>query len=280
MSSDLGDGAVDRMVDADGGPVHVRVDGPDDAPALLFVHGFSGSIHWFDDLTALLVPDFRVLRVDLRGHGRTGGHTGLDPESQSRALVSVLDVLNAREVFALGHSFGADVVLALARRTDRVREVGILGQAPDYSYATLPPGGEIMALPVLGGLLHRLAPTFAVRQGLRTGVAPGFPVDNAFADPMTPVRDHRAMSPAMYGIVLAQRRKRLAADPLDAQVRALGKPCLVIHGDRDRMYDVDRTVARYRAAGATVEIVTGAGHSPNVERPHEVARILRAHLAR
>ncbi|WP_156371387.1 alpha/beta fold hydrolase [Nocardia arizonensis] len=49
----------------------------------------------------------------------------------------------------------------------------------------------------------------------------------------------------------------------------------MIHGDRDQLYDVIRTAAGYRAAGARVEIVAGAGHSPNVERPGQVARILR-----
>ncbi|WP_405179531.1 alpha/beta hydrolase [Nocardia sp. NBC_01377] len=269
---------TDTMIPADGGAVHVRVDGRADAPTVLLIHGFAGSLHWFDDLTRLLSAEYRVIRADLRGHGRTGGDTGLDPESQSRALASVLDSLDARGVLAVGHSYGADVALALARRSDRVRAAAIIGQAPDYSYAKLPRGGVIMTLPVLGALLHRLSPPAAVRLGLRTGFAPGFPIDNAFDDPDRPIRDHRAMSPAMYRAVLTDRQTRLAADPLDAQVRALGKPCLVIHGDRDQMYDPARTVARYTAAGAEVEIVPGAGHSPNIERPHDIARILAAGL--
>lgn len=260
--------------------MHLRVEGPHDAAPVLLVHGFSGSLHWFDDLARLLCTDHRVIRVDLRGHGRTGGDTGLDPESQSRAIASVLESLDVDGVLAVGHSYGADVSLALARRSDRVRAAAIIGQAPDYSHANLPRGGVIMTLPVIGALLHRLSPPAVVRLGMRTGFAPGFPPDNAFDDPDRPIRDHRAMSPAMYRVVLAERRSRLAADPLDAQVRALGKPCLVIHGDRDQLYDPVRTAARYAAAGATVEIVSGAGHSPNIERPHDVARIIGAYLER
>nr|WP_232542406.1 alpha/beta hydrolase [Nocardia bovistercoris] len=260
--------------------MYVRLDGPDRGAPILLVHGFSGSSHWFDELANLLAAEYRVIRVDLRGHGRTGGHAGLDPRSQAAAIDSALAFLDITDVLAVGHSFGADVVLELARRGDRVREVAIIGQAPDYSYANLPVGGEIMAMPVLGALLHRFAPPAVVRFAVRASVAPGFPLDNAFADPNRPLLDHRAMSPGMYRVVLAERKARLAADPLDAQVRALGKPCLVIHGDRDQLYDVDRTVARYRAAGATVEIVSGAGHSPNLERPHEVARIIRQWTAR
>ncbi|MEV0295929.1 alpha/beta hydrolase [Nocardia sp. NPDC050710] len=193
--------------------------------------------HWFDEVARLLAAAHRVVRVDLRGHGRTGGDVGLDPESQARALGGVLESLDVTGVTAVGHSFGADVALALGGRSERVRAVAILGQAPDYSYANLPQGGVVMTLPVLGPLLHRFAPAAAIRLGLRTGFAPGFPVDNAFDDPDRPVRDHHAMSPSMYRVVLTERRSRLATDPLDAQVRRLGKPTLVLHGDRDRMYD-------------------------------------------
>ncbi|WP_218584212.1 alpha/beta fold hydrolase [Nocardia cyriacigeorgica] len=267
------------MMVAAGTPVHVGVDGPDDAPAIVLIHGFSGSLHWFHHLTGELATGHRVIRADLRGHGRTGGHTGLVPESQAATLDALLDVLGVSGAIIVGHSFGADVALALARRRSDVRAVSIIGQAPDYSYATLPPGGVVMTLPVLGPVLHRLSPPTAVRLGMRTGFAPGFRSDNAFDHPQRPVLDHRAMSPAMYRTVLTERRARLAADPLDAQVHALGLPTLVLHGDRDQMYDVARTTARYAAVGAHVEVVTGSGHSPNVERPEEVVRLLSAFVA-
>lgn len=80
-----------------------------------------------------------------------------------------------------------------------------------------------------------------------TAFAPGFPQDNAFDHPDRPVLDYRAMSPGMFREDLPVRRARLAADPLDAQGRALGRPWLVLHGDRDRMYSVRETVARCRA---------------------------------
>ncbi len=44
------------------------------------------------------------------------------------------------------------------------------------------------------------------------------------------------MNPRMYRTVLADRRARLAALPLDMQAHDLGLPVLVILGGRDRLY--------------------------------------------
>ena len=58
-------------------PVHVRVDGPDEGPPIVLVHGFSCSLHWYDDLVAELSAEFRLIRLDLHGHGCTDGQSGL-----------------------------------------------------------------------------------------------------------------------------------------------------------------------------------------------------------
>ena len=62
-----------------------------------------------------------------------------------------------------------------------------------------------------------------------------------------------------------QRTGRDGDRPLDAQVRAAGKPTLVILGGRDHFYGA-RSAARYEAAGARVEILPESGHSPLVDQ--------------
>jgi pimeloyl-ACP methyl ester carboxylesterase len=49
--------------------VQLREDGPADAPPIVLVHGFLGSMRWFDRLIPLLSNDFRLIRTDLIGHG-------------------------------------------------------------------------------------------------------------------------------------------------------------------------------------------------------------------
>jgi pimeloyl-ACP methyl ester carboxylesterase len=52
-------------------------------------------------------------------------------------------------------------------------------------------------------------------------------------------------------------------------------PVLAILGGRDRLYPCTATAARYRAAGARVVVIDDAGHSVNVQRPTEVAQLIR-----
>ena len=265
--------------------VHLRRDGAPGARPVVLVHGFGGSVHWFDRVAPLLAAaGYQPIRIDLRGHGHTGvpaRDTGtgtlvadLGGPAQGRMLAGLFDALELEDVVVVGHSFGADAALAAAGQSGRVGAVGIIDQAPDYGYAKFPSGHALLADPVLGPLLHRLAIPPFIRIGLRYAVAPGVDLGTAFDDPDQAVIDYRAMNPLVAQAVVRQRRYRLAADPLDEQLRRLGLPALVLHGTADRFYDWQPTAQRYRAAGARVEIIEGAGHSPNVECPARVAELL------
>ncbi|WIX79790.1 alpha/beta hydrolase [Amycolatopsis carbonis] len=249
------------VLDVDGVALHVREDGPTDAPVVLLVHGFSGSLHSYDRLAPLLADRFRVLRPDLRGHGCTGGHTGLDAVSQATTLAGALKLVGADHVTAVGHSFGADVVLALASLSGAVTRTVLIGQAPDYTHATFPPGNGLLARPFVSRLLQRTVSLAPLGFVLRPT-----PLRQAHAD-------FSATSPAMAHAVLTERRHVLATNPLDAQVAALGLPTLAILGRRDSLYDHAASATRYRAAGAGVHFLD-AGHTPFVERPAEVASLV------
>jgi pimeloyl-ACP methyl ester carboxylesterase len=186
-------------------------------------------------------------------------------------VAAVLEWLDVADAAVAGHSFGADVALALAESSPRVREIVVIAQAPDYSYASFPRGSTVL-LPVLSAVVRRIAYWRWVRLASR------FRRVSLFDDPGQDLIDHAITAPAMARVVLAGRARLLASRPLDAQVSALGLPCLVILGQRDRFYDCAKTFDRYSAVGARVEVVEGAGHSPFLERPEEVARLLREFL--
>lgn len=253
--------AQGSVVEVGGVALHLREDGPAEAPALVLVHGFCGSLHSWDRLAPLLADRYHLLRPDLRGHGCTGGDTGLDARSQAGTLAAGLTELGAERVTAVGHSFGADVVLELAVLSGLVDRIVLIGQAPDYRHATFPPGNGLLAVPFVGGLLRRAAATSAVELALRPT-----PLRQAHAD-------FCATSPAMAGAVLTERRRLLAARPLDAQIAGLALPTLAILGRRDRLYDHEASAVRYRIAGARVAELN-SGHTPFADRPAEVAALI------
>ncbi|MGX1809469.1 alpha/beta fold hydrolase [Nocardia sp. NPDC055321] len=262
-----------------GHEVHVRVEGPEDGKPVLLLHGFEGSLHWWDALTPLLTDTYRVVRPDLLGFGCTGGSSGFDQDGQGDMLAGLLIALDIEDVAVVGHSWGADAALAVAARTERVSEVVILDQAPDLSYLTVTPGAPVLAFPPIAMLVQHLAPAPALRRALSEGFARGFDLDAAVPGLDQMIRDHRAMSWRAYHQVSAVRRRALAANPLDRQLEMTELPALVVHGRHDRLYDWERTRDRYTAVGARFELIDEAGHSPNVETPDRLAAILRDFLA-
>lgn len=259
--------------------VHVREDGPADGKPVLLLHGFEGSLHWWDALTPLLSGDYRVIRPDLLGFGCTGGSSGFDQDGQGDMLAGLLTALDIENVAVVGHSWGADAALAVAARTERVSEVVIIDQAPDLSYLTVTPGAPVLAFAPIAMLVQHLAPEPLVRRALSEGFARGFDLDAAVPGPAQMISDHRAMSWRAYREVSAVRRRALAANPLDRQLEMTELPALVVHGRHDGMYDWQRTRDRYTAVGARFELIDEAGHSPNVETPERLAEILRDFLA-
>ena len=57
------------MLTVAGTTLHVRDDGPKDAPAVILLHGFGSSLHTFEPWAEALKADYRVVRLDLPGSG-------------------------------------------------------------------------------------------------------------------------------------------------------------------------------------------------------------------
>lgn len=91
--------------------------GPDDGLPYLLVHGLASNAHLWDGVArSLSAAGHPVAAVDLRGHGRSSKPAGpYDVATVAADLVPLLDALGFDEVVLAGQSYGAIVVLELAR---------------------------------------------------------------------------------------------------------------------------------------------------------------------
>jgi pimeloyl-ACP methyl ester carboxylesterase len=101
------------------GEVFVRDSGGTAAdPAVLLLHGWTASADLnFFPVYAELAKSYRVIALDLRGHGR--GMRSTEPfslEDCADDAAALLDQLGAEHVIAVGYSMGGPVGLLLARR--------------------------------------------------------------------------------------------------------------------------------------------------------------------
>lgn len=267
---------IGRLVTVPSGAIHVRVDGPPDAPALVLLHGFAGSLHWWDRVAALLADRHRVVRVDLLGHGGSAKPArGYAPGDQARMVAEVLDELGVDKATVAGHSLGAVVAVALAERSSVVRRLAVLGEGPDQSGFLLSQTARLVRLPIVGPVLRFRPPAAAVRRGYAFAFAPGFRQASAFDDGEQLRLDERALPFAAFRQSQLGREEYVRDRPLDERLRDLGLPTLVLFGALDQTWNTFTSVPRYRAVShARVEVIDTAGHSPQVETPSRVARLL------
>jgi len=256
----------------DGGNIYVSQDGPRDAPALVLIHGLGASTRWWDRVVPTLATSYRVIRIDLLGHGRSakpaGG--GYAIPQQGRRVGQALDRLGVKHTIVVGHSTGGAVATALAeQRGDLVTALALIDTGPRTD-AFISQGlvGRLIEVPVVGQLLWRLRTNGLLRKGMSTAFTPSFQIPQQLVDDARGVTYHAltAASRATHDY-LKQR-------PLPDRLTALGKPLLVIFGEQDQRWRPS-SAGLYRAvAGARVELLPGVGHSPIFEDPPRTAALL------
>ncbi|MBJ3778876.1 3-oxoadipate enol-lactonase [Acuticoccus mangrovi] len=98
------------LVTVDGDPFYVEITGESHLPPLVFGNSLSADTSMWDDQIAALSPFFRIIRYDMRGHGRsvrTPPPYTMDRLGQD--VIEILDVLGISQVHWCGVSLGGMV---------------------------------------------------------------------------------------------------------------------------------------------------------------------------
>src|SRR5690606_41586656 len=91
--------------------MNYEVSGPSDAPAVVLHHPLATNLSTWDALTATLEPNYRVVRFDARGHGKTDAPEGpYDFETLAADVVGLMDHLGIGKAWFLGLSMGGMAV--------------------------------------------------------------------------------------------------------------------------------------------------------------------------
>lgn len=262
-----------RIVSLPGGDVEIVEDGPRNGPPVVLIHCFTCAINWWDGMIPRLAATHRVVAVDLLGHGGSEKPiSGYSIESQADLVAQALGRLGVRDAEVVGHSLGGPVSIALAEQSPQlVDRLVAIDSIPDSSYGDVGLIGELPFKPVIGQTLWRIKPDFSIEDGLGVAFAPGFDVPDAF------VEDVKRMTYSSYTGSHDAFDEYTGEEALPQRAAATGKPILAIMGAEEQIAsDPVAALAAYRAAGAQTKLIQGAGHSPNVEKPIEVAALVEA----
>lgn len=258
-----------RFTRANGLVVHYLIEGPEGLPTLVFINPLGCDLRVWTDVACILKPDFRVLCYDKRGHGLSESGPDAEMADYAQDLAALLEVLGVGRAAIVGMSIGGVIAQELCRqRPDLVAALVLCDTAAkigtdkswDERIAAVERGGiESIAEAVLerwftAEFRDRRAPEYAGVRAMLT---------------RTPKQGYLAACGAL---------KRADLRPSAPLIEV---PTLCLVGDQDGSTPV--ALVRQTAAlikGAQFEIIEGAGHLPNVEKPAAVARLIAEHVTR
>ena len=246
---------------------------------IVLIHCYTCSLRWFDLIEPILAEDHRVIRIDLLGHGGSEKpESGYDIPTQAAIVAEALNELGVQGALVAGNSMGAMVTASLAEQASQLVDRAVVIDMPpntkDFGDG-LPFTAKLGYVPVLGQAFWRVTPSFILRRELEVAFAPDFDVDSGFDQPDTPLDDLRAMTYTAYDDARALSDDYVEDMPLDQRFTAAAVPLMVIFGAEDQIFDAQAAIDGFAGVpGVRTEIVEGAGHAPQVEKPDEVAALL------
>jgi 3-oxoadipate enol-lactonase len=261
------------LLNLDARRIHYDLVGPPAGGTVCFAHALAAdSGMWAEQVPALVAQGYRVLRVDMRGHGGSAapdGETTLDQLAGD--IAAVIDALGIARVHFVGLSIGGMIGQALALRQGPKVASLMLCESPPASPPRVaqiwaPRIAAVRAAnacePIADATMERwLSPAFRAREPAR----------------WRQIRDTvAATDPAGYlGGIHA-----LSNFDFTKELPSLRIPAMALYGEDDAASSAEENerLAALIPGGRFVPFA-GARHLPNVEAPERFNRILLDWLA-
>ncbi len=123
--------ARSRHTDVRGMRIHSIEEGPEDAPALILVHGLGASVTRWVDALPILAQRYRTIAIDLPGFGRSDiPRTRYTTLWLAGAVKNFMDARGIDRAVLAGNSLGGTVAMRLAARApERCSALVLVGAA-------------------------------------------------------------------------------------------------------------------------------------------------------
>jgi 3-oxoadipate enol-lactonase len=235
---------------------------------VVLLHGFPFNRSLWREQAEALRERFRVITPDLRGHGESPaeGETAT-MEEMAGDVAALLDALGVGRAVVGGLSMGGYVTLAFCRLfPERVRALVLADTRPQGDAEEGKRGREQTARRALGEGMGPVAESMLPKM-FAAATFDGRP------DVVARVRE-MILATKPEGAAAALRGMALRRDHTE-WLSEISVPTLVVVGSEDAITPpADSETMRAKIPGARLEVIGGAGHVSNVERPEEFNRAL------
>jgi pimeloyl-ACP methyl ester carboxylesterase len=266
----------------DGARVHYRIRGAANAPTLVLLHGSNASLFTWEPWSNMLSDKFRVVSLDLPGHGLTGAVPNHDYSGKGMAtVVTEFAYKIGLKKFALaGNSMGGGVAARFAETyPDRVTALILVDAAgmPSKMGDRIPLAFQLLRMPWLQGVMAHANPKPLVREGLEKAI-----VRKAIlTDQMVDLYSDMALLEGSRAATF-ERFNQVGGDFnfVKDHVGALKMPVLILWGEEDHLIPVAAAHSWHQAVpGSKLIIYPATGHIPMEEVAAQSASDVRAFLS-
>jgi pimeloyl-ACP methyl ester carboxylesterase len=267
---------------SDGVRLHMRDEGPRDAPVIILAHGSNASLHTWEPWVASLKGKWRVVSFDFPAHGLTGpSASGIYNGANYVRVVDELATHLKIDRFVLaGNSMGGGVAWRYAlAHPNKVAGLVLVDAAgfPRKGDGKAPLVFRLARAPVIGEVFSRVTNRSMLEANLKQVI-----VDDSLVTPQ--------MVERYYDLLMREGNRnatlaRLRAGPDEPEayksIGTITAPTLVLWGDLDPWIPV-ADATRFATAIKDSQVVTypNTGHLPQEERASETASAVAAFLAR
>jgi pimeloyl-ACP methyl ester carboxylesterase len=263
-----------RHVPIHGHAVGYRMAGS--GPALVLIHGLTGSSTTWREVMPTLAERFTVIAPDLLGHGESAKPRGdYSLGAFASGIRDLLVTLGVERATVVGHSLGGGVAMQMAyqfpERCERlvlVNSGGLGKEVHAILRAVSLPGSELVLPFVLVPQVQRLLATIggvASKAGFKMGVR-GAEIWRSYTG-LTETRGRIAFIHTVRSVIDFTGQRVSARDRL---YLAQEIPTLIVWGDADRIIPVEHAHAAHELMpGSTLRIIEGADHFVPFETPEE-----------
>lgn len=261
----------------EGVTVHLRDEGPKDAPVIMLLHGSNADLHTWEPWVQALKGQYRVIRFDQVGHGLTGPDPKHDYSRRNYVedILQVADALGLERFILGGNSMGGKHAMAFAvahpdRLTGLVLVDGSGGpmlkrdkKEDEGSRSSGNIGFRIAQTPGINLLVEQITPRSLIKQSLEQSVSVKSVVTEAAVDRYWELLRYPGNRRATL------KRFSYPYDPLtEAEIASVATPTLILWGEEDRLIPVEagRWLAKTLPDSKLV-VYPKIGHLPHEEAP-------------
>ena len=266
------------FIKVDGLRVHYRNEG--EGPTLLMLHGILASLHNWEAWSRELKSHYRVISLDLPGHGLTGPKSNFkyDRDDYIHFIEQFAAKLELEEFTLIGNSLGGYFAWNYAIGHPKQVKSLVLIDAGGFPLSKLPLPIRAFTAPAIGEVSMHFTPRIASSLLLRQVYAEPSRISEAMVDRYYELQlrpGNRRASQALFHDI----KKHAKDEPQGLE--KLTMPVLLMWGEQDAWIPPDPHLIKWRQALPEAKVVTysDAGHMAMEEIPEQSVRDLHTFLS-